>query len=470
MKKRIAAAIIAVGIMNMLAACGNDTAVSASEAVLEEDNILEEDFDNDSEDGDSLSEEQSETNPSDDIKGKIISEEAAIDQDAVYLAPVKLDDDNYTFIDPAGNIFDDSIKEPYISSFNKAGTALVNHSADYANQVWEYMCFDERGTFNHYLPHYYDTKPGNGYSWMPIGANGYFGAKRTYGENQGLWSFKSADRETDALYRAVGSFGDFDYAPVMDPDTNLWGYVDIYGNYLVDPYYKNASNFVGDGYAVVQDSEGTYYYLDTEGNRTGRFENYETSSRHLVNIIYSINNDCGILFHSDSDGSESDNGYYVINKYGDMLAGPYCALASSDDLGLFACNSTDTDTNWFNSFINSNGDVLIQTESLFRGSSGFNRFGVCCIDDGNALDPFGTGVFAYDCVIDTDGNYIVEPGRYDSIKAYGDNGLAAVWVKDDTSDDPTAGLWGYINTKGEEVIAPQFKDADSFAAVYMSKE
>ena len=54
------------------------------------------------------------------------------------------------------------------------------------------------------------------------------------------------------------------FCPVKDCETELWGYIDSEGNYLVEPKYKTAEVF-SDGMAIVENEAGLKGYIDATG-------------------------------------------------------------------------------------------------------------------------------------------------------------------------------------------------------------
>ncbi|HEY5522092.1 MAG TPA: WG repeat-containing protein, partial [Desulfuromonadaceae bacterium] len=56
-------------------------------------------------------------------------------------------------------------------------------------------------------------------------------------------------------------------AAVRDDDTNMWGYIDETGDYVIEPQFGDAGNFAANGLAAVQDAESQLYgYIDKTGD------------------------------------------------------------------------------------------------------------------------------------------------------------------------------------------------------------
>ncbi len=75
----------------------------------------------------------------------------------------------------------------------------------------------------------------------------------------------------------------------LDRETELYGFVDLQGNLVIEPQFTRAEDFE-DGYSAVLFPEGDWGYIDREGNVVSR----------------------GIVNDSDWWGPDRDNGVYVL--------------------------------------------------------------------------------------------------------------------------------------------------------------
>ena len=108
-----------------------------------------------------------------------------------------------------------------------------------------------------------------------------------------------------------------DLCPAKDAQSGLWGYIDPYGNWVIEPKYNSANPFGADGYAVVNDST----VIDAEENIILAPKSSVTSETDVIgkykNGIYTItlSADGSLLYYiSPSYGSYSYTGTFEIKN------------------------------------------------------------------------------------------------------------------------------------------------------------
>lgn len=111
------------------------------------------------------------------------------------------------------------------------------------------------------------------YSFTSIGLapvqlqNGAWGAINTLGQTVINFTFTSSSD----VYSAIRSMENGRYQGVdlwvrEDPGSNLYGYVDYYGNWQIQPRFKYAYSMSDDGVAVVQYTNNQWGAIDRSGN------------------------------------------------------------------------------------------------------------------------------------------------------------------------------------------------------------
>lgn len=244
---------------------------------------------------------------------------------------------------------------------------------------------------------------------------------------------------------------------VYDANGNeLYGYVNMNDNVLVEPIYGGAGNFNEDGLASVCSVEGKYGLVNINGevvcepiySRIGEFsENLavvetsegkcgfiDTDGKFVINPVYnsagSFSEGMAAVETDDGKWGYIDvNGNYVINPAYDSAEG------FSEGLAFVKCGDKYY-------YIDHAGSMLIECSD----SQSWRSF-----HEGYKLVEGENGRFAY---MDKNGKLITD---YEYLQSSGDfcNGFAMV-----SSD----GRKGFINTEGEIVIDLQFSDASNFTA------
>ncbi len=209
-------------------------------------------------------------------------------------------------------------------------------------------------------------------------------------------------------YEQVGSFGQSNLAPVMLG--GKWGYVDRTGNKVVDSIYYNASSFDSAGLAIVEGDERPYY-INEDGKKA-------------FDITY------------DMLGSFNENGYAVVTikeKFGviDKKGNEVIAPTYERDFSVDSNNHAVVSLNDKYGVIDIKGNVLVPIEYDHIIPT------VAMFDSAELNSTFAKAFFIINVA--------------DILKKYDvfDNNDVAIAVKN--------GKAGLINSKGEEVIKPQYE-------------
>lgn len=92
--------------------------------------------------------------------------------------------------------------------------------------------------------------------------------------------------EDGAVFQVSGGF--VDGLAAVYTLANTAGYVDTHGHWAVEPVYQVCSSFLA-GRAVVQDTDGSWVVIDTQGNRLHSFPNQATVQRDEAGgICYAV--------------------------------------------------------------------------------------------------------------------------------------------------------------------------------------
>ena len=276
-----------------------------------------------------------------------------------------------------------------------------------------------------------------------------------------------------------------------------YGFVDKTGTFITNPQYDWASSF-SDGFAVIQQGD-LYGYINTDG---------KIAINPQYDEAYSFGNGYAIVVVGENWGIIDEAGKYVINpQYGAEYYDTYSIayeLSNADNVKKVLLPAMKNEKY---GYIDIKGNTVIDFQ--FDSTSGFDENGYALVSVGSKvglIDKKGKYILntVYDdlwlleddlycfCennkygLIDTDGTEIAAP-QFDSIVSAGDGYLYVVLgdkiglidlegkyvinpvyaqlynysnglflAGDDT-------YYGYVNAKGEQVIALQFDDASGFA-------
>lgn len=225
-------------------------------------------------------------------------------------------------------------------------------------------------------------------------------------------------------YEEIVPTGDNEMMPVFDGEK--WCYVDSEGRVELSGEYDTVTPFNSAGYAVVS-REGKYFTIVSSGakygvDEVGVTDVYRVTDRHILAQV---------------DGKYS---YYNYDFQCVAKSFQYDQI-TANACGVAAVKKGDK---W--GIITDEGDTVVD---FTLDDVAVNSLGAVFADN---VAMVKTGGKWY--LIDTEGNKISESG-FDDAKAPESSGYIAVANAD--------GMWGFIDQKGQEVIACQYQDALSFS-------
>lgn len=276
-------------------------------------------------------------------------------------------------------------------------------------------------------------------------------------------------------------------AAVQDRDTELWGYIDQQGRWVIPPnrsgqWVRNAegrwvwqwlysrfqdARVFSEGLAAVQDeATGRWGYIAPNGDWViePQFEAAYDFSEGLAAVRNSDSSDYGFI---DKTGEWAINPQfkppsYLVSGYGFseglvVAKGADGRLGYIDQTGAWAIQPQFSDNWWVGGFSEGLAAVYDGATGLWgyielSGAWGIEpQFeGALSFSEGLAsvLLNHGHGAF-----IDAEGHFAIEPGHY----YFGSfsEGLAA-------GRRVSGSLWGYIDQTGAWAIQPQFSQARAF--------
>ncbi|HWT74391.1 MAG TPA: WG repeat-containing protein [Mobilitalea sp.] len=232
-----------------------------------------------------------------------------------------------------------------------------------------------------------------------------------------------------------------------------WGYINKSGKLVIEPTYAMAEDFY-DGVAIVQIKDDTAGSSDEEANNV-KYGAINTAGKMVVdpNFSYISKFNEGIagaiIENKDTYAFE----YYILDKTGKILY----TLPSDMEIVSMLFNGSDMQTqseglilvrnanSEMYGFIDRNGKLVIPCEYY----EGYN------FTNGLALVKKDMN-YQY---IDKTGKVVIDASKYKFCRTFSE-GLAAVAVQ---KDEQSAIEFGYIDTKGNMKIEPQFAKAYSFS-------
>lgn len=239
---------------------------------------------------------------------------------------------------------------------------------------------------------------------------------------------------------------------------DMWGYADASGSFAISNKFKTAMPFIGT-VAAVEEADGSWYYIDTAGNKT------------LAPAVNGTITELGAYLELTAIAVDGKYGYYT-NKY-EHKFGSYdfagnisdglCAVKNEDVWQIMQKTGEPLLTTEFVDVILDEKDVAVRNERLFVAEEEgkyymINKSGNKVSDSvyENAQlflskDPAAVQIDGKWGFVDTEGKIVIEP-QYDDALSFV-NGFAAV-CKD--------GQWGYINTANEACVDFQFDGALNF--------
>ena len=251
---------------------------------------------------------------------------------------------------------------------------------------------------------------------------------------------------TDYKWEAMGEITD-ELIPARL--NGLWGYISVNGDEKIPYQFQKAENFVGD-IARVLTADNKYAYINRSGEIeiVSPFDYSFTLSEGVIcgvadglygycdtsgNIIITPQFDMGMDFHDGLASVKFGEKWGYITSEGAYKIKPTYNYAS-DFSGGFAVCSLET------------GYGIIDTNGNRTSPFTFDYIGIC---DNMGRFPAKQGnISGY---INAQGDWLMQL-NYDFCYNFTD-GVARVF-KDN--------LWGYINEKGEEIVAPTFFDCGEY--------
>lgn len=218
---------------------------------------------------------------------------------------------------------------------------------------------------------------------------------------------------------------------VYDLDTLKVGYIDKYGQWIIEPSFEEVYEF-SDGLARVKEN-GLYGYIDHQGNYVifPQFFDAEDFSEGYAAVAY------------------EEDAYGFIDKQGNIVVKPeYRRVGSFGDGLALVFDSASAKYG----YIDSKGNVVIDFK--FASAQDFS-YGLAAVQDSK------TGKYGY---IDNIGNFVISCQFTDAYSFTAD-GLARVGCDNDTSE--------YIDRDGKYLFKPQSIGLDDFengyACIYLSE-
>ncbi|MEP0263949.1 WG repeat-containing protein [Dokdonia sp.] len=267
-------------------------------------------------------------------------------------------------------------------------------------------------------------------------------------------------------------------------DNDLFGYINTSGEYTIEPQFKNAKNFSGHLAAVLQGKKWGFINTSGEWAIQPQYDKVKAFSSGFALVL-----DDGQWNYIDSSGAILSTP--VQEKYYDFSEDGVAFFRLEKKLGLLGTDGklvidptydvikpfvsgharVRNGDNW--GMISKTGEVIIPLEYTELGN--YNSKGVWA-KKGETFGVVSNGTFntmagvdkIWDFNDDSDLTYarsnkrigfinskaewVITP-TYEKVRRFS-NGLAPVFNGD---------RWGYINTKGEEVVAFNFRDAETFS-------
>lgn len=271
-------------------------------------------------------------------------------------------------------------------------------------------------------------------------------------QNTSKFTLKQVEFNAKGYFEFVG---DSDYGRFRYNDK--YGIIDIDGNVVIEPIYKDMS-FPSENLVVAEKSDGNFVILDiTSGKELGSIEGSETVT---ANQIYKISNP-SVLYGDDGDdyiGFSNDCIFMEVTSWAnDRLEENYNSVCI-DKTGKekFATKYKVTSNYNDGIAIGYYSDNYMQPKTL----AGLDKDGkeLWTVENVKKYESQSDGVIIYQDrdsslygAVDLKGKNVLEC-KYEKLTRAG-NGLIGF---------EKYGLWGYLDYKGNEVIKPQFSNAQNF--------
>ena len=239
----------------------------------------------------------------------------------------------------------------------------------------------------------------HGGKWFIIGSRG---------EPVGTARFSDADEY---------GFAPNGLAAVQDAETELWGFVDKSGRWVVGPTFLRAREFAPNGLAPAQDDgTGLWGFVDETGS-------WAIEPRYADAWSFYDNGTTQVLDESGHDIVWLDGEGNVVE---DTTAVRRWAR-KDDGTGLYGIAAAG-------------GDWLCEPAFSYLQTDRYSDYLLA--------RPQGSELCG---VVDAGGEWVVQPAYADLVVAFDAGVLAA--------KDPETGLWGYIDWGGDWVVGSRFSEA-----------
>ncbi len=215
-----------------------------------------------------------------------------------------------------------------------------------------------------------------------------------------------------------------------NPETSAYGFIDLKGNWVVEPMYGFMSGFNENGFILARVGDwatGKTGLLDSKGN-------------WVVNPDFN-----GLSFFSSNGlasarvGSVSTGKHGFINENGDWVLKPIYDFAHSfTDVGIA---SVKYEGKW--GFIDETGKWVLKPRYDYLGQVSENGLAIA-LDNSYISQKYG--------YLDISGNWLIKP-QFEKAEMFSSNGLAAVKIGEH---------WGFINEEGDVVIEPKYYFVEKF--------
>lgn len=312
--------------------------------------------------------------------------------------------EKYGFFDLKGKIVITPQYE-FASAF-RDGISLVKTTGN--DGKWGYI--DEKGKYIINPTYKNATVFQEGLAWVVV-ENGSPSAIDIDGEIK----FTLKDAEEVILFsEGLAAFSKTDSTSV------LWGFVDKYGNQVINPQFKEVGNF-SDGKCAVRNKDGKWGYID----KTGKIIiNYQFDSAQA------FEEGKAIVYLDEKAGVIDIEGRYIINPQFQY------AYIDGDEFLVYQ----DDKAGW----CDKDGKFIINPQ--FETAELFNENDLTSV---KSSDKFG--------FIDKDGKFIINP-QFDM----------ATQFFNEISIVKTGDKFGIIDDKGKYIVNPQFENIGSDFYGYLS--
>lgn len=243
------------------------------------------------------------------------------------------------------------------------------------------------------------------------------------------------------IRRNSGPFTSVGYAPVKDKKSDLYGFIDGKGNYVIKPQYEDVSWFAENGLAAVKDSFSKKWgFIDVNGKYVIDPQYEDASGFYQLNFNEKIRSENFAYI----DKGDSVKG--VINRNGDYIIAP-----TKDYSGIV---------------YKQNGIIVgikITYTKQYIGDKDYNDSGDDYDDedyddddyDDDDSDDYEEKREVTSTFINAETKDIIATVEGVEVKSISRNGLALVY-------DEEKECYGFMNGKGKYVIEPIYKYAEGF--------